>query len=548
MLDWMSAELTLVVGSIKQLLDAPGAQAVKWLLGAFALYFAIRLVYPTWRILALSLYRDLPWSWPRSLVDLLKLGWLGISREKWYQAARLRVEWELLQRRPEPPPRHLALPIAGEGLTEAAKRYDEKRKEYAEQLKNWKQKLAQHLGNFAHADGADVVIPVKNCSQIYARADEIRNYFGVLATDRSTQMRGSDRFVSQVCVEHGFIAPLHLVSGLLAECEDDWEPVIKDYGRRIAQPMPAVSGLDGAPTAFGEREAEYRLQRLQTFLFDCWLLWGPSIPICTCEAWHGGRSILQFGFGDENNSLALIFAKPVSRDELQRFFASDRVHAVKVTGVVGYINWGPSVPSNEVNQAQQSLCKPEEGRLALQIVDWPWLAAGDRTEGYARYYSAYLWLMFVICRPNFEPLYSERTWRGVLPFFEHTNIAEAQTLSTLRHQLLLKTLMTIKDLLHDLPRLHLRFVCAIDDSCCGSALLCPAPGDASIRALLQQLIDSEGAFSELRAGGTLAPRLCLDGAVWRDGEYSSCHLPDLLSAYYAHVNYADSLGSANQHA
>lgn len=542
-LEWLSAELALVVDFVKGIADAPAVQAGKWLLGLLAVVYAIRVVIPTWRVLALSLYRDLPWSLSRSLVDLTKLGWLGISREKWYRGARLRVEWELLRPRPAPPPRHLALPRSDEGMADARARFEARKKQYVDELSMWKHELKEHLRSLTGDAGDSVVIDVEDCSHIYARADEIRNYFGVLVTDRSAQRQISNHFISCVRIKRGFIAPLHLVSGLLAECEDDWAPVIEYYGRQIAQSLPSVAKPDGTPRKFGEREAELHLQRLQTFLFDCWLLWGPSIPICTCEAWHGGRAVLQFGFGDENNSLALVFARPVDREELRRFFASDQERgdalAVKVTGAVGRIQWGPGLPPTEVNEAQQSLCDPEEERLVLETDGWPLVAAGDRHEGNARYYSAYLWSMFVICGPGFRPLYTDQTWRGILPFFEHTNIAEAQTLTTLKLQLAVKTLMTIRGLLQELPQLHLQFVCSIDESFCGCSLLAPPPTGQSMRALIQHVIATEDAFGDLRPGsGALAPRLCLDGELWRDGEYCSCHLPDLLGKYYRYVSPA----------
>jgi hypothetical protein len=121
------AELGSVVTIIKGWLDAPVVQVLKWVLGAFALYYAARLLVPTWRILALSLYKDLPWSVTRSGRDLWKLKLLTLSRDKWYRAARMRVEWELLRPRPEPPARHHALPQRLRDQTEtlkmAAERY-----------------------------------------------------------------------------------------------------------------------------------------------------------------------------------------------------------------------------------------------------------------------------------------------------------------------------------------------------------------------------------------------------------------------------------------
>jgi hypothetical protein len=550
--NWLENELNLVVGPIKKLLESPEIQVFKWLLAAVAVYYVIRLLLPTWRIIALSLYEDLPWSLSRSLLDLIKLNPLTLNREKWYRAARVRVEWELLQPRPDPPPRHHALPRREGNRLEtrraAQERYAKEQADYHAELARWKTELKTHLANLSSSDG-DIVVEVDDVSKIYARADEIRNYFGVLATDKSVQRYGIDRFVSKVRVRRGFIAPLHLLSGLLAETEEDWGPVIEDYGRQVAQAMPSLSTNGGDPMPFGAREAELRLQRLQTFLFDCWLLWGPSIPLCTCEAWHGGRRVLQFGFGDENNSLALLFNQTPSVEDLRRFFSSERVlgdaPAIKVTGVTGVLQWGPSVDPAEVSLAQQSLADPDEDRLALLIDESPLVAAGNVEEGAARYYSAYLWVMFAMCDDAGTPLYRNEPWRGVLPFFEHANIAEGQAMALLKRQLVVKTLSSVLRLLRELPHLTLQFVCAIDESGCGCELLCPPPQGEALSTLIHKVIEKDDMFAELRPRGRLHGRLRMAPVVvdesgvvtdvWQEGNYSACHLPDLVESYYDYL-------------
>ena len=553
LLDLLANDISVLVQLVKKLLESPEVQALKWVLALAAVYYAMRLLLPTWRILSLSLYRDHPWSWTRSMLDLFQLDLLTLNREKWYRSARVRVEWELLQRRPLPPPRHHALRRRDgthlETSAHARERFRDELQEYRESLHDWKSKLREHLTRFSRNE-VDVVIDVDDVSQIYAQADDIRNYFGVLATDRSSQRFGADRFASRVRVHRGFIAPLHLLAGLLAECEEAWAPVIEDYGRQVAAPMPAARGARGEPVPFAPREAETRLLRLQTFLFDCWLLWGPSIPICTCEAWHGGRRILQFGFGDENNSLSLMFAKSLAADDLRAFFAAERVLgtalAVKVTGVTGVLQWGPSIPSSEVSLAQQSVCAPREDRLTLQVDDLPVVAAGSAEEGAARYYSAYLWAMFVICDEHDVPLHSDRKWRNLLPFFEHANIAEEQAFAMLKRQLVVKTLSSVLRLLHELPRLHLHLVCTIDESGCGSGLLCPPPAAESVRSVMHEIIDANAVFAELRQGGALASRLVLAADDWQDGAYSSCHLPEMIESYYRNIHDEPGAGDAHE--
>jgi hypothetical protein len=552
----LGTELKLIVDIVKALLDSPAVQVLKWLLAGAALYYAFRLLLPTWRILALSLYKDLPWSLSRSFVDLVKLNPLTLKREKWYRGARVRVEWELLRPRPQPPARHRALPQRGSAGAEskqaAAERYRKEVADHRVELQRWKAQLDNHLNDVSTSDG-EIIVDVDDVSKVHARADEIRNYFGVLATDRSVQRNGMDRFVSKVRVRRGFVAPLYLLSGLLAETEEEWGPVIEDYGRQVAEPMPQTRGTGSEPAPFGAREAELRLQRLQTFLFDCWLLWGPSIPLCTCEAWHGGHPILQFGFGDENNSMALLLERPLSVEELRRFFSSERVignaPAVKVTGVTGVLKWGPSLVSSEIGLAQQGVCDPDEDRLAIIVENLPLVAAGDMSELAARYYSAYLWLIFVMCDDAEVPLYREQPWRGMLPFFEHANIAEEQPMAMLKRQLVVKTLSSALRLLRELPRLHLRLACAIDEAGCGCDLLCPPPPGESVVNVMHEIVAANDVFADLRPGGALHARLNLqpvevDAAgkvvrLWEEGMYSSCNLPDLVARYYEYLESVD---------
>jgi hypothetical protein len=217
--------------------------------------------------------------------------------------------------------------------------------------------------------------------------------------------------------------------------------------------------------------------------------------------------------------------------------------------VTGVLQWGPRVDPTEISLAQQSLCDPDEERLALLIEDAPLIAAGNVEQGAARYYSAYLWVMFAMCDASGAPLYRNEPWRGVLPFFEHANIAEGQAMAMLERHLVVKTLTSVLRLLRELPRLQLRFVCAIDESGCGCGLLCPPPQGQSVTNLIHEVIATEDMFAELRPSGRLHARLDMkpvevdaSGAVvgvWEEGNYSSCHLPDLIGSYYAYLKIAD---------
>src|SRR5262245_61941258 len=119
--EWLVSGLGQSITFVSDMLDSAPIKVLKWAFAAFAVYYTLRLLWPTWRILALSLYRDLPSTLLRSLfADVIKLNPLRINREKWYRAARVRVEWELLRPRPQPPARHHALPQRGGSHPETA--------------------------------------------------------------------------------------------------------------------------------------------------------------------------------------------------------------------------------------------------------------------------------------------------------------------------------------------------------------------------------------------------------------------------------------------
>jgi hypothetical protein len=229
--------------------------------------------------------------------------------------------------------------------------------------------------------------------------------------------------------------------------------------------------------------------------------------------------------------------------------------AIKVTGVTGVLQWGPSVDPAEVSLAQQSLADPDEDRLALLIDESPLVAAGNVEEGAARYYSAYLWVMFAMCDDHGTPLYRNEPWRGVLPFFEHANIAEGQAMALLKRQLVVKTLSSVLRLLRELPHLTLQFVCAIDESGCGCELLCPPPQDESLSTLIHRVIEKDDMFAELRPRGRLHARLRMAPVVmdesgvvtdvWQEGNYAACHLPDLVESYYDYLQNIANGGTAD---
>ena len=120
---------------------------------------------------------------------------------------------------------------------------------------------------------------------------------------RRTGRRAAPRarvLLSTVAISTGFLAPLHLLAGLVAEVEDDWELILTQYGRAVSRRHDPLS-----------------FRTLQAFEFDCWLLWGPSIPVCTCRQWSGVKAV-QYGYGDETTPSRCSYRQ---RRDLRRLLA-----------------------------------------------------------------------------------------------------------------------------------------------------------------------------------------------------------------------------------
>ena len=406
-------------------------------------------------------------------------------------------------------------------------------------------------------------VAIADFPQLDDSRTKIKRYFEALERRAQVKAEDPDRFLTEARFESGYIAPIFLITGLVNRFadEDGWNLVLDNYRRLI------------------EKDAFYapELRELRSFLFNCWLLWGPSIQPCSCEAWAIGEDpssdlMIQYGYGDENNSIDILIKGGLSLDFRAKLsailnrHAADQVdkpfniHAAPFVAT-GRFRWGPSLSDAEISAAQvlvrggsdASRRQPMNGRLVLECRHNDVTVAGSVSPS-SGYYSAYLWLMFLIQDAQGRSFHAE-TWKNLFVIFEHGNIADATTYHTLKEQLVAKACATLAKVLAEGDRsaevggskspLRLAYACAFDDSNCGEgddALFrpdrlgrrTPQGGvtfeETTILAMLRRSLQNLPDDHVLRSGRLVLPT---EGSSGPANPYSSCHLPEIIEQFYA---------------
>lgn len=442
--------------------------------------------------------------------------------------------------------------------------------------------------------GAGRRIIVNNPSEINQKQPRIKRYFDALKVLGVRQ--SPDQFICDMEIETGFIAPIHLLTGLLTHFSQGWPAIIDNFNLEAQ----GDRGLH-----FGSASRDIR--QIQQFIYTCWLLWGPSIPICagTCDGWRADYLPMQFGFGDENNSIEIVgrrermiaLVSALAANEKQRV---ERDHAVRYAQneppaispfsamairarAKGRLRLSGSIKSKaspDVSGLPRAALRSWTGgqdERPLFYIDFKDDDGADVGEGRfevqqdnrneAFYYSAYLWVAFVITVPDHRPGQagawlpsfwsagldalpgrpaaarqgSTKPWRDIIPFFEHCNIADSETCAFLKRQLARKIVSAFAELVKDwqpgqLPHTF-RYVCAIDDPGCDEQhfLIPDLQGGKTLRTLIEEEI------AQRADEGSAVHRLLRDevldfGAYDRTlHPFASCHMPDHITTHYAEM-------------
>ncbi|MCW5801638.1 MAG: hypothetical protein KIT31_04575 [Deltaproteobacteria bacterium] len=392
-------------------------------------------------------------------------------------------------------------------------------------------------------------------SRTLERREDWATYFRAVA-----RIRPRDPMVATTLFRirvKGYVVPQYLVAGLLAEFDDDWHPVIENYENQPEKPSPAFASY-------------------QASLWNTWLMWGPSIPICGCAEWHGLYAH-QFGYGDEDNSLPLTYftGEHVPFEASQGYPPNEFVGA-RLSRVVGRLRWVPPGRIDPATSGELDLLPVRLARAQRAIVT-PTRRDPDAPRDYARpllfqgeqlqsgdvparsYFSAYQWLMFLVARSpaapgepprrlDLEPFpeaddpvkrRGKTLWRDLVPVYVHANIADPKALALQRSALIRTAIATLRQLWHEqealLPNVvpgELRFhlVGASDFTGCESAAVF-APTTPLIAALRAALAHEEPALREAILlpddGAPPVPELARF--------YATCQLPELVDDYFHYV-------------
>lgn len=382
-----------------------------------------------------------------------------------------------------------------------------------------------------------LVIP--NCTYLVNSRDKVKQYFDALAHFDIEVPSANNSFLFKISVKEGYVAAQHLICGLLARIDMDWKFILNQYTNLV-----------------DKAKGESSLVELQLFQLNCWLLWGPSIPICGCAAWSKATvekepipgqqpapiaKLLQFGYGDESNS---VYLGVTSTDTFEKCKEGISSPALKFDNLTGRLFW-----SRAMNICKaQSYLNDDDGAQPVLMLEKELPSPKDENS----YYSSYIWVMFVLCkddpanrnRPDKWTLLFENgkdednKWRNLLPFFEHSNIADASTLTCHLDTLVAKVASAASKLLEkeENKAVRLRYVCASDESFCKKGIKLRVGKEPLLRERLRESLQAIQAAGGIAKG---ASRIDVPDAGWYSDplfhDFVSCNLPSLVSAYEATI-------------
>lgn len=509
------------------------------------------------------------------------------ERRTLLRRVRMRAEHELFSPRPEFhwPPRTGATGVSGDHCaadTALGWRAARTAKAaYRREVADWQREMARIY------EDSRQFITLDSPAEANAKLDDVQHYFNVV---RSLNISGEEAgiFLSPLRINSGFIAPLHLLTGLLATFDDTWEPILQAFNR---------DSNDSAGLGMGEFSVEVR--QIQMFIYNCWLLWGPSIPLCSCSLWQGDYQLVQYGFGDENNSIEIVGEGADIRAFLDQLMCEQNAACTarlsngentvapqtftgmaipaRVVGQLrlsGSLTGGAAAAMDELPQAARDSWGRDVNERPVVFISEIFhtsaieqtarrdrLAHGkislDQRALPSRYYSAYLWVGFVLLGEEageLKPLswlgqeQDSRPWQDFIPFFEHGNLADAESCLFAKQQLAGKAVAALASLVRrwkpdEIP-VRFALACAIDECGCGRELAYPAwNGGITMRQLVRSALREgaekwrDPAYQRLLNESII--RLDYFNGDCEGHPYSACTLPGHIGRHYDTMDLPD---------
>jgi len=475
-----------------------------------------------------------------------------------FQAARLLVEDRLLG----PDPVHCQLGPDGKfffpgGWDAAEKMLDAIRKRQG----------------ISPADLTRRIKPEQFLKNSLERAEDWFGYFSALAS-AGPMAAGDVQTLVEIDVQGGAIAPQFLLAGLMSHFHEEWKPVITAYKRH--KNSRSSTSDEGTRT----------LERLRASQWICWLVWGPSIPLCTCTHWRP-RLAYQYGYGDENNSMPVYFDESTPRaaellsllrshEHGERRAVQARITGRLTCGSFAFARPGDFAPAqsrittgtaNESDDDRKDV-RPSDG-LILKVRE---VRPSMDAPSDPAYFTAYIWLMFWIARSSSEEdsrlvrlngrslpkppaaaegrdrIRDESLYEDLLPVFVHANIIDPVALRFQKGMLVEIALHVLRQMWEASEAapggggqdagIQFYLVCASDYAGCGCDVLQPPAQGSALADLLRVRLAEEAEHNAAFARSVHLPDAQEPGGnplpEFRE-LFSACHLPEMIYDYYRQV-------------
>jgi hypothetical protein len=409
------------------------------------------------------------------------------------------------------------------------------------------------------------VVEFGTCFELHEVVDDLQEFIESLQELERTRRlpKGFEaEMVTQIKIRDGYFSPLYLLGGLLPEFDKHWPRVIAKYGEILQRQR-----------THGESTVHAEICGRQLYQFVCWLIWGPSVPICDgkdgtndpCRQWIEPR--LQYGYGDEDNSILLKFSdddfkkitsnppgppnrKPSGGNDLDEL-GTPLANRLSVTGK---IKLRSQFAPDSMPEAQKGIHVTQGvgPRIVLDVTHRNRLPNDEKFK-HQRYYGAYLWVMLWICREidgKYQNLWSgDEEWRNLLPYFVHGNLAERTSYHHVCWLVAGAAVQGVRELsrVQD-KQIRFVYVAAVDDSNCGCRLLLCEPNGETILDRLRVLKSQDETLSRL-----VLPRRSKGANVDPDWVYPEfnrggnaqgipvcgCHLPELVTEFVSKLSLRD---------